>query len=147
MALLLKPQFSNDFSPILSQTKIILEPISLLKQVFLNFEFSRQNIFEPLFSIQSVCKTYSKKSVHFRERDGDPTKKRDFLLQSSITSRERRKKKFLTSLIYYSFSLERQFSESSKSRIDYSLEQIPRRMWGLASISFHWHSTRSILVG
>ena len=77
---------------------MILEPISLRKQVLKYFEFSRQNDFELSFNLVCMQNVPWKKSVHFRERDGDPTKKRDFLLQSSITSREE-KKKFLTSLI------------------------------------------------
>ena len=97
-------------------TKMISEPISLRIQVLKYFEFSRQNDFELSFNLVCMQNVPWKKSVHFRERDGDPTKKRDFLLQSSITSRERRrKKKFLTSLIQL-------LSKSSKSRIDYSLE-------------------------
>ena len=83
---------------------MILEPISLRKQVLKYFEFSRQNIFELSFNLVCMQNVPWKKSVHFRERDGDPTKKRDFLLQSSITSREE-KKKFLTSLIQLLSSL------------------------------------------
>ena len=61
MALLLKPQFFNDFSPILSKKKIILEPIALLKQVFLNFEFSRQNFLDHFFNIVCMQNVFEKK--------------------------------------------------------------------------------------
>ena len=62
MALLLKPQFFNDFSPILSKKKIILEPIALLKQVFLNFEFSRQNFLNHFFQFSLYAKRIRKKA-------------------------------------------------------------------------------------
>ena len=97
---------------------MILEPISLRKQVLKYFEFSRQNIFELSFNLVCMQNVPWKKSVHFRERDGDPTKKRDFLLQSSITSRERRKKKVFN----LSDTASLLSKSSSKSRIDYSLE-------------------------
>ena len=98
-------------------TKMILEPISLRKQVLKYFEFSRQNIFELSFNLVCMQNVPWKKSVHFRERDGDPTKKRDFLLQSSITSREEKKVFNLSDTASPFLS-----KSSSKSRIDYSLE-------------------------
>ena len=65
------------------------------------------------------------------------TKKRDFLLQSSITSRE---KKFLTSPVRSRAPFS---SDSKSSRL---LCVLSSRGCGSRSISFHWHSARSILI-